>query len=88
MMALDQDLHISLARATQNGTLLRVVKRLTDILSESRGNVSNNVDRQGLSIADHARILRAASTGDLSAAFTAMEAHLHQVEAAAQKGDS
>ncbi len=88
MVALDQDFHISLARATQNGTLLRVVERLTDILSESRGNVSKNVDRQGLSIAGHARILRAVSTRDSRAALTAMEAHLRQVEAAAQEGES
>jgi DNA-binding FadR family transcriptional regulator len=59
-----------------------------DNLSESRGNVSPNVDRQGLSITGHVRILRAVSTGDSSAALTAMKTHLHQVEAAAQKGES
>jgi GntR family transcriptional repressor for pyruvate dehydrogenase complex len=88
MVDLDQAFHIALARATQNGTLLRVVERLTDILSESRGNVSPNMDRQALSIAGHVRILRAVSNGDSSTALAAMKAHLYQVEAAAQKGES
>lgn len=88
MVDLDQAFHIALARATQSGTLLKVVERLTDILSESRGNISPNVNRQGLSITGHVRILRAVSKGDSNAALTAMEAHLHQVESAAQKGET
>jgi len=84
---LDQTFHIVLARATQNGTLLRVVERLTDILSESRGIGSLNDDRWALSIAGHTHILSAVSTGDSKAALVAMEQHLYQVEAAAKKGE-
>ena len=86
MIALDQAFHIALARATRNGTLLKVVERLNDILSESRGKVSRNPDRMELSVAGHANILRAVARGDSEAALAAMEEHLLQVEEIALKG--
>lgn len=85
MVELDQAFHIALARATQNGTLLKVVERLNDILSESRGKVSRNPDRMELSVAGHAKILLAVAGGDSEAALAAMEEHLLQVEETALK---
>lgn len=86
MIELDQAFHIALARAIRNGTLLKVVERLNDILSESRGKVSRNPDRMELSVAGHANILRAVARGDSEAALAAMEEHLLQVEEIALKG--
>ena len=80
MVELDQAFHIALARATQNGTLLKVVERLNDILSESRVKVSRNPNRNALSVAGHIKILRAVAGGDSKAAQAAMEDHLLQVE--------
>lgn len=85
MVELDQAFHIALARATQNGTLLKVVERLNDILSESRGKMSRNPDRMELSVAGHAKILLAVAGGDSEAALAAMEEHLLQVEETALK---
>lgn len=79
---LDQAFHIALARATRNGTLLKVVERLNDILGESRPRASRHPNRTKLSMAGHARIFRAVTDGDANAAMKAMEKHLHQVEAA------
>ena len=64
---------------------MKIVERLNDILSESRGKVSRNVNRMELSVAGHARILRAAAKGNSKAALAAMEEHLLLVEAAAKK---
>jgi len=80
MVELDQAFHIALARATQNGTLLKVVERLNDILSASRIKVSRIPNRNALSVAGHAKILRAVAGGDSNAALVAMEEHLLQVE--------
>ena len=66
--------------------MLKVVERLNDILSESRGKVSRNPDRMELSVAGHANILRAVARGDSEAALAAMEEHLLQVEEIALKG--
>jgi len=85
---LDQAFHVTLARATQNRTLLKVVERLTDILSESRETIQPNEERWSVSIAGHNEILRAVSAGDSKKALTAMEQHLYQVEAAVKKGES
>ncbi|MBI9083711.1 MAG: FadR family transcriptional regulator [Desulfobacterales bacterium] len=82
IVELDQAFHVALARATQNGTLLKVVERLNDILSESRAQASRNPKRMKLSVAGHGKILRAVAKGDANAALTAMEKHLRQVEAA------
>lgn len=78
---LDQAFHMALARATQNSTLLKVVERLNDILSESRVKMSHNPKRMEISLDGHGRILRAVAKGDARAAQAAMESHLRQVEA-------
>ncbi|MCB2167340.1 MAG: FadR family transcriptional regulator [Deltaproteobacteria bacterium] len=80
IVELDQTFHIALARATKNGTLLKVVERLNDILSESRVKVSKNPNRIKISVAGHDKILHAVTGRDSEAARSAMEEHLLQVE--------
>lgn len=77
---MDQALHLTLARATKNGILLKVVERLNDILSESRVQISQSQGRLERSVAGHSRVIQAVADGDSEEAAKAMKEHLKQVE--------
>lgn len=76
----DQLFHLALARATGNTVLLKVMERLTDILGESRMELSQRTARQQVSIKGHARIMAAIRQRNVDAANHAMKTHLDEIE--------
>jgi GntR family transcriptional regulator, transcriptional repressor for pyruvate dehydrogenase complex len=85
---LDQMFHSSLARASHNGILLKVVERLNDILIKSRVEIARNQGRMELAIDFHARILDAVVDRNGVRAAQIMQEHLHRVEQLALEDNS
>jgi len=77
---LDQVFHLSLAKATGNAILPRIVDRINDILSESRAKYSQSSSRIKHSIKGHQKIFDAICNGDRDKASQAMNRHLIEVE--------
>lgn len=80
LVAYDSALHISIAKATGNDTLVRLVAALTE--NPSRGRAFSFQPPEGIdrSIAGHREILEAIRAHDQDRARKAMDAHLDQVE--------
>lgn len=73
---LDGELHRLIIQATGNGTLLRLVERLRDLLEQSRGRPTVIPGRITASLAEMGRIVRALCRRDGGEAELEMQAHL------------
>jgi len=77
---LDQVFHLTLALATGNEILLRIVERINDILAESRAKVVQSGVRRKRSIDGHNKILEAVHRRDPELSATTMHSHLQEIE--------
>jgi GntR family transcriptional regulator, transcriptional repressor for pyruvate dehydrogenase complex len=76
----DSEFHYSIALASNNSAILKVVDVLMDLLRETRERALQVEGRQEKSLAGHRRILAALKRGDAAAAEAAMERHLEEME--------
>jgi GntR family transcriptional regulator, transcriptional repressor for pyruvate dehydrogenase complex len=76
----DSEFHYSIALASDNSAVLKVVDVLMDLLRETRERSLQVEGRQEKSLAGHHRILSALKRGDAAAAEAAMRQHLQEVE--------
>jgi GntR family transcriptional regulator, transcriptional repressor for pyruvate dehydrogenase complex len=76
----DSEFHYSIALASNNSAILRVVDVLMDLLRETREHSLQGEGRQERSLAGHRRILSALKRGDSAAAEAAMRRHLQEIE--------
>ncbi|MBI2211004.1 MAG: FadR family transcriptional regulator [Deltaproteobacteria bacterium] len=76
----DAEFHFSIARATQNHALEKLVSGLMDILSHSREESLQTPGRRLASLESHHKILSAIQDHDKQEARAAMLRHIEQVE--------
>jgi GntR family transcriptional repressor for pyruvate dehydrogenase complex len=76
----DSEFHYSIALASNNSAILKVVDVLMDMLRETRERSLQVEGRQEKSLAGHQRILSALKRGDAAAAEAAMRRHLQETE--------
>ena len=76
----DSEFHYSIALASNNSAILKVVDVLMDLLRETRERSLQVEGRQEKSLAGHRRILSALKRGDAAAAEAAMRRHLREME--------
>ena len=76
----DSEFHYSIALASDNSVVLKVVDVLMDLLRETRERSLQVGGRQEKSLAGHHRILSALKRGDAAAAEAAMRRHLREIE--------
>jgi GntR family transcriptional repressor for pyruvate dehydrogenase complex len=76
----DAQLHFAISQATQNQALEKLVSGLMEILSHSREESLQTVDRRRASIESHRKILAAIEQQDKTRAQEAMIHHIEQVE--------
>ena len=76
----DTAFHFTLAAATHNSALIKVVSAVEDILQMSRDRSLQEPGRPQRSLASHSRILQMVERGDASGAREAMNHHLTAVE--------
>jgi len=76
----DSEFHYSIALASNNSAILKVVDVLMDLLRETRKHALQVEGRQEKSLAGHRRILAALKGGDAAAAEAAMQRHLEEME--------
>ena len=76
----DSDFHYTIARASKNSVILKVVDMLMDILRESRERSLQVEGRREKSLAGHRRILNAIKRRDVEGAEEAMRQHLAEIE--------
>ncbi len=76
----DSEFHYSIALASSNTVVLKVVDVLMDLLRETRERSLQGEGRQAKSLAAHHRILTAVKRGDAAAAEAAMRRHLQEIE--------
>jgi len=76
----DSEFHYSIALASNNSAILKVVDVLMDLLRETRERSLQVEGRQEKSLAGHQRILSALKRGNAAAAEAAMRRHLQETE--------
>jgi len=76
----DSEFHYSIALASNNSAVLKVVDVLMDLLRDTRERTLQVEGRQEKSLAGHRRILAALKRGDAAAAEAAMRRHLSEIE--------
>jgi len=76
----DSEFHYTIALASDNNAVLKVVDVLMDLLRETRERSLQVEGRQEKSLAGHRRILAALKRGDAAAAEAAMRRHLQEME--------
>ena len=76
----DAELHFAIGQATQNQALEKLVSGLMEILSHSREESLQPLDRRRASIESHRKILTAIEQHDKAKAQRAMFHHIEQVE--------
>jgi GntR family transcriptional regulator, transcriptional repressor for pyruvate dehydrogenase complex len=76
----DSEFHYSIALASDNSVVLKVVDVLMDLLRETRERSLQVGGRQEKSLAGHRRIISALKQGDAVAAEAAMRRHLQEIE--------
>lgn len=79
-IAEDTEFHYSIALASGNSVVLKVIDILMDLLRDTRERSLQVADRQRKSIAGHQRILSAIKRRDAEAAKSAMRRHIEDVE--------
>ena len=77
----DSEFHYSIARASNNKVVLRVVDVFMDLLRESRKQALQVEGRLQKSLASHQQILAAIARHDAAAAEKAMRRHIQEIEA-------
>jgi len=85
----DREFHLSVARATGNGSLELVVEGLWNQRAELWGRIQQHFHTESLArqtIRDHSAILAAIAKGDADAARAAMHRHLGRVVREFQRG--
>jgi len=83
----DSEFHYTIARATKNTVILKVLDMMMDILRESRERSLQVEGRREKSLAGHRRILNAIKRRDAAAAEAAMQQHLLEIESILLKKD-
>ena len=81
----DSEFHYSIALASNNNAILKVVDVLMDLLRDTRERSLQGKHRQEKSLAGHRRILSALKQRDKAAAEVAMRQHLQEIENIALK---
>jgi len=81
----DSEFHYSIALASNNSAILKVVDVLMDLLRDTREHSLQGAGRQEKSLAGHRRILSALKRQDSAAAEAAMRRHLQEIENIALK---
>ena len=76
----DSEFHYSIALASNNSAVLKVVDVLMDLLRDTREHSLQGEGRQEKSLAGHRRILSAMKRRDAAAAEVAMRRHLQEIE--------
>jgi GntR family transcriptional repressor for pyruvate dehydrogenase complex len=76
----DSQFHYSIAMASGNSVVLKVLDVVMDLLRETRARSLQTEGRPQKSFAGHRRILAAIKRGDAEAAETAMRQHIEDVE--------
>ncbi len=76
----DSEFHYSIALASNNSAILKLVDVLMDLLRETREHSLQGKGRQEKSLAGHRRILSALKRRDAAAADAAMRRHLQEIE--------
>jgi GntR family transcriptional repressor for pyruvate dehydrogenase complex len=76
----DSEFHYTIATASGNSVVLKVLDILMDLLRETRARSLQRKGRPEKSIAGHRRILAAIKRRDAAAAETAMRQHLKDIE--------
>jgi GntR family transcriptional repressor for pyruvate dehydrogenase complex len=79
-IAEDAEFHYSIALASGNSVVLKVIDTLMDLLRETRENSLQVLGRSQKSLAGHRRILAAIKRHDAEAAKAAMRRHIEDVE--------
>jgi GntR family transcriptional repressor for pyruvate dehydrogenase complex len=79
----DTEFHFTLATATHNSALVKVVSAVEDVLRQSRDQSLQQPGRAERSLASHRQILEMVQSGDHRGARDAMEHHLTAVEPSA-----
>lgn len=77
----DSEFHYTIARASKNSVILKVVDMMMDILRESRERSLQVDGRPARSLAGHRRIFNAIKRRDPEGAEKAMRQHLSEIEA-------
>ena len=83
----DSEFHYTIARATKNSVILKVLDMMMDILRESRERSLQVEGRREKSLAGHRRIFNAIKRRDAEAAEAAMRQHLLEIETILLKKD-
>jgi len=76
----DSEFHYTIARASKNSVILKVVDLMMDILRESRERSLQVDGRREKSLAGHRRIFNAIRRRDAEGAEKAMRQHLAEIE--------
>ena len=76
----DSEFHYTIAMASNNTVVLRILDILMDLLRETRARSLQRKGRPEKSIAGHRKILAAIKRRDAAAAETAMRQHLKDIE--------
>jgi GntR family transcriptional repressor for pyruvate dehydrogenase complex len=76
----DSEFHYTIAMASGNSVVLKVLDLLMDLLRETRERSLQVVGRPQKSLAGHRQILNAIKKGDAAAAEAAMRHHIEDVE--------
>ena len=77
----DSEFHYTIAQASKNSVILKVVDMMMDILRESRERSLQVEGRREKSLAGHRRIFNAIKRHDAEGAEEAMRQHLEEIEA-------
>jgi GntR family transcriptional regulator, transcriptional repressor for pyruvate dehydrogenase complex len=77
----DSEFHYTIARASKNSVVLKVLDMMMDVLRESREQSLQVEGRRERSLAGHRRIFNAIKRHDAAAAETAMRQHIEEIEA-------
>lgn len=76
VLEIDQNLHDTIAAATGNHAIVRLMEQMHDMLVESRDEALQSSQRIRMALEDHRKILRALRLGDADGACAAMTEHL------------
>lgn len=76
----DSAFHYAVALAADNGTMMKLVRVLMDLLRETRERLSQRQGRAEKSLAGHLRIVAALQRRDAAGAEAAMRRHLSEIE--------
>jgi GntR family transcriptional repressor for pyruvate dehydrogenase complex len=79
-IAEDAEFHYSVAVASGNSVVLKVIDILMELLRDTRERSLQLPGRQEKSLAGHRRILKAIKDGDAAAAQSAMRRHIEDIE--------